>query len=167
MRRCRIWKRPVELDAVGSATANLQAILEHFVHHLETLERGGPKRYAMKRQKTVRDHTQTGMAGKDPCKSCSCASACGVPFSKSVQGKTAFRQEPFAPGTGLGVAFADCESASFTFQVQPLHLGGGEVPPAHVAAAASTSEQRGSVLDHLVLATLHVRRCQLQRKLPG
>jgi hypothetical protein len=39
IRRCCIWKRPVELAAVGSATANSPSYSLHFMRHLETVER--------------------------------------------------------------------------------------------------------------------------------
>jgi len=32
-RRCHIWKQPIDLDAVGSATANFTGVLLHFISH--------------------------------------------------------------------------------------------------------------------------------------
>ena len=45
MRRCCISKRPIELDAVGSATAILAVLYQHFIHHSEAVGPDCPKRY--------------------------------------------------------------------------------------------------------------------------
>ncbi len=58
IRRCCIWKRPIELDVVGNATANLAALLQQFTRHSETMERESPKRYAGNKEQ-YREHATT------------------------------------------------------------------------------------------------------------
>jgi len=61
IRRCCIWKRPVELDAVGSATANSPSPSLHFVRHSETWSETC-NHYTLKGYRAVHDN-EVGIDG--------------------------------------------------------------------------------------------------------
>jgi len=130
MRRCCISKRPIGLDAVGSATANLAGFYQHFIHHSETVEANSPKRYTREANSSVQASglEQRRRSRSHPPGLCN---ECAKPWTRLARaaGQRPSLVSRLSPGTGCsGAGIRRSLAANSASQVQPLHLCAGEVP---------------------------------------